>query len=114
MRYRLRMATARLLVLAMMLTFLCPQLGWQMLASHDELEHVLASGDHDSHPHHDHENDAHGFLGHLLTHMPLIYTETATAAPVQRSAVEGRVLRIALHGRVADPPFIPPRLPFQS
>lgn len=116
MGHRVYLLTARLTTLVLLATLLSPHFGWQMLASHDELEHVLAHSTQgeDARHHHDHENDAHSLLGHLLTHMPLIYTDAVTLAPIQRSPVEAGVLRVIVHTRAADPPFIPPRLPSQS
>jgi hypothetical protein len=116
MGHRFYMLTARLTALVLLATLLSPHFGWQMLASHDELEHVIAhpAQGGDAHHHHDNDNEAHGFLGHLLTHMPLIYADAVTLAPMQRPPVGTGVLRVTLHTRAADPPFIPPRLPFQS
>jgi hypothetical protein len=116
MGHRVYLLTARLTALVLVATLLSPHFGWQMLASHDELEHVFAHSTQggDAHHPHDHDSDAHSFLGHLLTHMPLIYTDAVTLASIQRSPVETGVLRVMLHTRAADPPFIPPRLLFQS
>ena len=63
-----RPIVSRVVLFVMLLTFLSPNLGWQMTASHDELQHALVHDpDHGDDDHH----EAHGLVGHLLTHMPM-------------------------------------------
>lgn len=75
--------THRMTLLLMLLTFLSPSFGWQMVANHEQLVHGPQPPDFSAHAHdhchhgdkadevagHDHE-DAHSMIGHLLGHMP--------------------------------------------
>jgi len=83
-----------------------------MIAAHEELESALASSTHDGHTHHEHELEAHGFLGHLLTHMPLLLTKVAVDMPARFAEVGISAPEVALHPRNSEPPFIPPRPSF--
>jgi hypothetical protein len=112
MRHRLHLATARALVVAMFLTLISPHLGWQMVASHDDLTHALTVSTHDESVPHDHDHEAHGFLGHLLSHMPLLFTKAAIVLPAQLVDVEVAALPVASHPRITEPPFVPPRPSF--
>jgi hypothetical protein len=99
----------------MLLTLLSPHFGYQMIAGHDELEHGFVSSAHDGNEghHHDHESDAHAFLGHLLGHhLPLHFTRTAPLMPDQRAILDLVVLPASFDPRISEPPFIPPRPPF--
>ena len=92
-------------------------MGWQLVATHDELEHasahVVSSQVHDAAGDAQHEHDdAHGFIGHLLGHLPgflsappiLPKADLASAIFID---VAPEVVRVAL-----EPPFRPPRLSF--
>ena len=107
-------SVSRVTLTAMLLTFLSPSMGWQLVATHEELEHASShvtpahvhedAGD-SEHEHH----DAHGSIGHLLGHLPAFLP----APPILPKAdlalsifidVAPVVARVAL-----EPPFRPPR-----
>ena len=99
---------------AMLITFLSPTMGWQLVATHDELEHASAhaasSGVRDAAGPAEHEHDdAHGFIGHLLGHLPGVLSAPPTLpkadlAPAIFIDVAPIVVHVAL-----EPPFRPPR-----
>lgn len=124
---RLRLLTSRLLLAVMLLTFLSPNFGWQVVAGHDLLSHEAVAeavehsphdhdGDHDGHdqppPHgHDHE-DAHSMIGHVLSHMPAttlsgILPAQGLHQPVQRGVEPS----LAIPSFPPDQPYRPPQLP---
>lgn len=99
---------SRILLIVMLSTFLSPHLGWQMTAGHDELEQALLAHDH----HHDDEENhaAHGFIGHLLTHMPMSVSATMCAPLVCGCAVQLPDRIFSFSPGIPEPPFRPPRL----
>lgn len=110
---------SRLLLVALLATFLSPRFGWQSVASHDELAHadsaVRAHADHHHAPdahhdgHGDHDDSAHGEIGHLLSHLPVVPSDFK-AAPPPAAESAGFPPRLSIV-RVADlePPYEPPR-----
>lgn len=109
--------SSRVVLAAMLITFLSPGLGWQLVATHDELEHAFGhpapvpahdDGGAAEHEHH----DAHGFIGHLLGHLPAFLSAPpilpkADAAPSIFVEVAAVVRHVAF-----EPPFRPPRHSF--
>lgn len=114
MTQRLFSAVARVLLTVALITFLSPSLGWQLVATHDELEHMsahVASHDlHDDSGNREHEHhDAHGFIGHLFGHLPVFLS----APPILPKADPARsdfadVALVVVHIAL-EPPFRPPR-----
>lgn len=111
--WRLRAAWTLLIVL--FATFLSPATGWAMVADHHELEHATAvSGSH-AEPaveHHDH-GDAHMWFGHLLGHLPAVFTAPVCVALFTAIEAELPELSIAAGSFLPDPPLRPP-LPLLS
>lgn len=138
MTCRLRLLTARLLLAVMLLTFLSPNFGWQVVAGHELLGHPAAEvADHDPHhdagtrddhvPHghggehdeheraashgHDHE-DAHSMIGHVLSHMPATTLSSALPAALPHQPVlRGAEPSLAIPSFPPDQPYRPPQLP---
>jgi hypothetical protein len=109
--------TLRLLLVVLMGTFLSPSFGWQMVASHGESDHasVAVMADHaDIHLEsdgrdHDHDDVAHGQIGHLLSHLPVFIYETA---PILAPAAVRNAYPVRRHTfsyADTEPPFKPPR-----
>jgi hypothetical protein len=128
MPLRLHLLTRRLLLTLMLLTFLSPGFGWQMVASHDLLEHpgVTAGQDHpehdDHHGHDDHEDppathghehsheDAHSMIGHVLGHMPATTFHAALPVYVPQQPVWQRAEPLLLlPSSPPDQPYRPPQ-----
>lgn len=121
----LRLLTCRLLLALMLLTFLSPDFGWQVVAGHDALAHMAAEGDDHGHGHdhddhheavlageasgHDHE-DAHSMIGHVLSHMPA--TPSAAALPPSlphQPVMQGADLVLVLPASPPEQPYRPPQ-----
>lgn len=123
MRASLRNLTSRLLLSLMLLTFLSPSFGWQMVAGHELLEHSkvgMEEGHHDHHhdelfadrpvPHdHEHE-DAHTMAGHVLSHMPAttFYASLPRYTPHQ-PVMRGAEPPLDLPSSFPDQPYRPPQ-----
>ena len=110
MKHRVRLLASRVLLFAMLATFLSPSLGWQMIASHEQLEHAGTSlsvlhheGDHDDH------GDAHGSIGHLLTHMPIHLATSGLFVLTSGGESELLAPQFSLHSSIPEAPFRPPR-----
>lgn len=123
----LRLLTSRLLLALMVLTFLSPSFGWQLVAGHELLEHASAAVAAD-HPHghehaphdaapadassthpHEHE-DAHSMIGHVLSHMPA--TSFSAAVPLyapHQPVMSGVELLLVLPTSPPDQPYRPPQ-----
>lgn len=111
---RLFRSVSRVVLAAMLITFLSPTLGWQLVATHDELEHAFGhpmpvqahdEGGAAEHEHH----DAHGFIGHLLGHLPAFLSAPPTLPKAdQASSIFIDVAPVVAHV-VLEPPFRPPR-----
>lgn len=127
MTFRLRLLTSRLLLVVMLLTFLSPSFGWQVVAGHDLLVHeaVAAEGEHHPHDHegehdapkqpvphgHDHE-DPHSMIGHVLSHMPAT-TLSATLPPQlpHQPVQQGVEPSLAIPSFLPELPYRPPQPP---
>lgn len=106
----IRILASRVLLFAMLATFLSPSLGWQMVASHEQLEHAgvaVSVVDHED-DHHDH-GDAHSSIGHLLTHMPIDLAATTTIRFSSGTEAELLSPQFSLHDTPPESPFRPPR-----
>lgn len=109
----------RLLIVAMLATFMSPSFAWQKLASHGAPTYadVLAQGhadhDHDNVGHgHDHEESAHDQIGHILSHLPVVMTSVLMLPPRATGAIAYPARHCAILCADTDPPFKPPRTPF--
>lgn len=130
MTARLRLLTSRLLLVVMLLTFLSPSFGWQVVAGHDVLSHppVPAEAGHAAHAHdadhddhhqaparcdgHDHE-DAHSMIGHVLSHMPALTLMAALPPPVPHQPVlQGAEPSLAIPSFTPELPYRPPQALF--
>jgi hypothetical protein len=110
-------SVSRVMLTVMLITFLSPTMGWQLGATHDELEHASAhaasSGVRNDAGAAEHEHDeAHGFIGHLLGHLPACLSAPPTLPKADLASAifidaACEVARVAL-----EPPFRPPRLSF--
>lgn len=126
MTSRLRLLTSRLLLAVMLLTFLSPSFGWQVVAGHDLLSHeaVAEAFEHSPHDHddghdghdqppahgHEHE-DAHSMIGHVLSHMPATTVSTILPAPKPHQPVLQRgELSLTIPSPPPDQPYRPPQL----
>lgn len=112
MKLSVRLLASRVLLFAMLATFLSPSLGWQMVASHEQLEHAsvavsVAGHDHDGD--HDDHADAHSSIGHVLTHMPIDLGAATTIrfAPGKESALLSP--QFSVHDTPPESHFRPPR-----
>ena len=103
-----RRNVSRILLIVLLLTFLSPHLGWQMTAGHDEFEQLLTL--HDQHQDDEENHSAHGFLGHLLTHMPMSVSATMCAPLVCGCTVQLPDCMFSFSSGIPEPPFRPPRL----
>jgi hypothetical protein len=96
----------------MLITFLAPGFAWQGSATHDEIAHAsTAPAPHDQdHGPADHDDEAHGVIGHLLGHLPAFVSSLPTL-PVVAPAPSSFVEAVVQWPRVApEPPLRPPRL----
>jgi hypothetical protein len=112
MSRRLQAIVSRILLMVALLTFLSPTLGWELTATHEQLEHTaLALGvpDHDAHSGDGEHDTAHGLMGHVLTHMPAHLVSMVSIAPPQAVFSRSSPPQHAHSNTVPEPPFIPPR-----
>lgn len=119
----------------MLLTFLSPGFGWQVVAGHELLSHPAAADDHPPHhdagthdnhhsydlggdhadhpPAHGHEHDhddAHSMAGHVLSHMPA--TTFHAALPVyipHQPVMQGAEPPLFLPQSPPEQPYRPPQ-----
>ena len=108
----IQILASRVLLIAMLATFLSPSLGWQMVASHEQLEHAgvavtVAGHDHDGD--HDDHADAHSSIGHVLTHMPIDLAATTTIRFSPGNESELLPPQFSVHDTPPESPFRPPR-----
>lgn len=122
----LHLITRRLLTALMLLTFLSPGFGWQMVASHDLLEHEDVAVELDPHDHddphdrdhheagpapdeHPHE-DAHSMIGHVLGHMPAptLFAALPVSLPHQPGWQRAEPL-LVFPSSSPDQPYRPPQ-----
>lgn len=107
-----RILTARVLLFAMLATFLSPSLGWQMVASHEQLEHagvVVSVAGHDHDDDQDDHADAHSSIGHVFTHMPIDLAATTTIRFSPGNECELLSPQFSIHDTPPESPFRPPR-----
>jgi hypothetical protein len=107
----IRTAASRLLLFVLLVTFLSPSLGWQLLASHEQIEHERIEHAHAPaalHDNHDHETDAHGHIGHLLTHMPVHISTVTPPAPAPGATPGPSAPSLSTTFRDSEPPHHPP------
>jgi hypothetical protein len=114
MFHRLMRRASRFVLAAMLVTFLSPSFAWQAVATHDELEHaVTAMADHHVHEAdaqaHEDEHEAHGFIGHLLGHMPVFVSACFTVPPSAATSAVCDYVAIDWPRISAEPPLRPPR-----
>jgi hypothetical protein len=111
MIFRVPKLASRILLFVMLATFLSPSLGWQMIASHEQLEHAgvsLAISDHANE--NDDHSDAHSSIGHVLTHMPIDLGATITIRPSLGKEPEPLSPQFSPRDTPPKAPFRPPRL----
>ncbi|MBI5660226.1 MAG: DUF2946 family protein [Nitrosomonadales bacterium] len=111
--------TLRLLLVVLIGTFMSPSFAWQMVDSHSEQADtsvvISDAGHHESHMHHHHDNDgddddaAHGQIGHLLSHLPVITHEAATTLLPATNPVAYPTHYTIAACVDAELPFKPPR-----
>lgn len=110
---------SRLLLVVLIGTFMSPGFAWQMIDSHNETTVASAFADDghhedDFHHHHDDgagdDNDiAHGQIGHLLSHLPIVVSDIALLLPAQASSAIFPACARVFAYTANDPPFKPPR-----
>ncbi len=107
----------RLLLVVLISTFMSPGFAWHMIDSHREMPQkpvTADTGNHESDVYHHHDDgdeddDAHGNIGHLLSHLPVVMHGMASLpAPQADSAAYPTSLHTFPHAAV-EPPFKPPR-----
>lgn len=127
MHQRIFRRVSRLLLVVMLSTFLSPSFAVGMLSTHDQLEHsnaqLTADIEHDHHDDADHDNvdhdamehaahdheDAHGFIGHLLGHMPIVMSGTTPVSFPPAVQSHHADPKTTVSFTLPDPPFRPPR-----
>jgi len=108
-------SASRLVLAAMLLTFLSPSFGWQLNATHDEIEHGFANaiGEHhhdgDSGTSDDHEGEAHGAIGHLLGHLPAFLSSSPAVPDVPPATSYFAEVTPEWHRITPERPLRPPR-----
>ena len=107
---------SRLLLVVLIGTFMSPGFAWQMIDSHSEQADIsVVMGDAGHHEHHHHDNDgddddaAHGQIGHLLSHLPIVVSDIAPLLPAQESSAIFPGYARVFACTANDPPFKPPR-----
>ncbi len=108
----IQILASRVLLFAMLATFLSPSLGWQMVASHDQLEHAGVAVSVAGHGHdddHDDHADAHSSIGHVLTHMPIDLAATTTIRFSPGNESELLSPQFSIHDTPPESHFRPPR-----
>lgn len=123
----LRLQTSRLLLALMLLTFLSPSFGWQIVAGHELLERAAVAVEADHHHGHEHDHhdaaptdasltheheheDAHSMIGHVLSHMPATIFSAPVPLPVPHQPVMlGAELLLVLPTSPPDQPYRPPQ-----
>jgi hypothetical protein len=113
MRRRTIDFASRILLLVALATFLSPGFGWEMVASHEQLEHAAVSSsdlhEHDSHDHDSHEHaNPHSSIGHLLSHMPAALSEPTTTPVTFSGKSNLPEPRVIVPYSIFEPPFRPP------
>lgn len=108
----------RLLLLVLLATFLSPSIAWEKVAGHGAMAHVGAAlavdeGDHHheggGHPAHGHDDAAHGQIGHLLSHLPVLSADIPPLLPATSGGVAYPAPLHAVSYADPEPPYKPPR-----
>jgi len=108
-------SASRLVLAAMLFTFLSPSFGWQVNATHDEIEHAFADvaveqgHEHGSGTSDDHEGEAHGAIGHLLGHLPAFLSSSPAVPDVPPVSSYFAEIAPQWHRIAFEPPLRPPR-----
>ena len=117
MRRGIFRSAARLALGVMLMTFLSPAFAWQRLATHDELGHAAEAAtsahvhDHEHGTPAEHEHhDPHGFVGHVLGHLPAFLSAPPIVPAAPAAPSEFIDVAVVLSHVTLDPPFRPPRL----
>ena len=99
-------SVVRLLLAAMLATFLSPSFGWHMHAEH----HEIAAASHSDDDHHGEGGaiDAHASIGHLLGHLAMQAPPQVYDVPVLRPAAPAAQVRLLLITAESAPPYRPP------
>ena len=108
---RLSGSVSRIMLTAMLITFLSPGFGWHVNATHHEIEHGAVAAhqhDHDSDAAH-HEDDAHGVIGHLLGHLPAFLSSSPAIPRVAPVAAAFTDVTVQWPRVSTEPPLRPPR-----
>ena len=113
----LHTSTLRLLLAVLLVTFISPGFAWQMIVGHGEdapapLMSAAVHADDVNHHHYDgasEDDNAHGQIGHLLSHLPTAMFDMAWpfAAPAVSTAYPVHVPAIVC--AAPPPPYKPPR-----
>lgn len=108
----------------MLLTFLSPSFGWQLVADHEQLAHGVSSADvvaHDHHHDHDHDttvaldatphdhDDPHAMIGHLLSHMPASLSAEPLPLEMRQHTAPPNDLPLRPLANLPSLPFRPPQ-----
>ena len=109
--------TLRLLLIVLLATFLSPGFAWQTVASHSALAHAdlgVVADDvdyhHESDAHsQDHDEAAHGQIGHLLSHLPVVTADIAPVLPQTAGEIAYPPRYHTFPPADAEPPYKPPR-----
>lgn len=119
MMNRISTSTLRLLLVVLLSTFISPSFAWQMIDSHADSSVAVSGHSHDEdmyHHHHHHDADgdeeddnAHGQIGHLLSHLPAVMHEIASLPSSETSLSVFATCIVVLIFTTTDPPFKPPR-----
>lgn len=112
---QMRQVFGRGLLVVMLTTLLSPTVGWGMVATPDQLAHAGVSKSIDEHDHdhgpldnHDHQ-DAHSFIGHVLTHMPFGYCYELQVSVTLGKQPEFPDQQFSIRRATLVRPFRPPR-----
>jgi hypothetical protein len=112
MPFRIARPLARLLLAAMLTTFLSPSFGWHMHAEHHEIVPHVAHGDSQDDPPRGTDGgfDPHSSIGHLLGHLAMHAPRHIDAVPVLRPAAPVARAGLLLITAEFAPPYRPPLL----
>lgn len=122
MTKRTSIAVLRLLLVVLFSTFMSPSFAWQMIDSHNELpdtDSIVGIHHHDDdlyHHHHHHDADgdeeddiAHGQIGHLLSHLPVVMQDITVLPASKTVAIAFSLPPQSVTFITVDPPYKPPR-----
>lgn len=109
--------TIRLLLVVLLATFLSPSFAWQAVASHEASAHAdsgVVADDVDHHHeadahHHDHDEAAHGEIGHLLSHLPVVVPDSTPLLPPAATPIAYPARHHTFPHADPEPPYKPPR-----